>query len=137
MSDKLTEIRELVEDADDNALKLLELTHDFDEEVRFRAVEAFQNVLPSDAVLRRIRECLEDGDELVRATSIELLGDWRDSESTEVLYAALNDKSELVRAAASISIGKIGRKDSSRLLEHQFKVSGNTEKASVAIALYI
>lgn len=137
MTDKISEIEELAGNVKSNIPRLLELTEDADEEVRFRAVEAFHNLHPSDAVLQRIRECLGDEDELVRTECIELLGEWRDLESTEALYASLNDKSELVRTAASISIGQIGRKDSARLLEHQFEVSGSTEKASVAIALYI
>jgi len=132
---KLTEIDNLANGATKNIGRLLELSYD-DEEIRFRSVEAFEYFTQTDAILKRVYEGLKDDDELVRTTCIELLGEWKNTDSTEMLYTALSDKSEIVRAAAITSLGQIARKDTIWILREKFNNLHGIERASAAMALY-
>ena len=133
---KLIEIDSLANGSNNNISRLVELTYDSDEEVRYRAFEAFEYFIPTSAILDRVRNGLEDKDELVRSTCIELLGDWKDSNSTESLYLALSDESDIVRSAAITSLGRIARKDTIWILKQKFLNWHGIEKASAAMALY-
>ena len=133
---KLIEIDSLANGSSNNISRLLVLSHDSDEEVRYRALEAFEYFQPTDTILSRVRNGLGDEDELVRSTCAELLGDWKDSNSTEKLYLALSDESEIVRSAAITSLGKIARKDSIWILKERLSNMHGIERASAAMALY-
>lgn len=133
---KLIEIENLATGAVQNISRLLELSYDNDDEVRYRAIEAFEYFRPTDEIINRARQGLGDEDELVRSTCIELLGDWQDSDSTENLYLALSDQSEIVRSATITSLGKIARKDTIWILKEKFPNWRGVEKASAAMALY-
>ena len=93
--EKLTEIEKLADGSSQNIIRLLELSHDSDEEVRHRSIEAFGSFEPTEAILSRVREGMNDEDEIVRTMSIELLGDWEDVDSIEKLYLALDDEIEI------------------------------------------
>lgn len=134
--DKLTEIENLANGDEENIARLLMLTHDKDEEVRYRAVEAFEEFFPTTPIIDRVKQCLRDEDDLVRTISIELIGDWRQSDSIDDLYSLLNDPSEIVRFAAVISIGQIGREDSISLLENRISNAEASEKACIGMSLY-
>ena len=136
LMNKLIEIESLANGSSKNISRLLELSHDVDEEVRYRAFEAFEYFMPTDEILSRVRDGLEDEDELVRSTCIELLGDWKDANSTESLYLALSDESEIVRSAAITSLGQIARKDTIWILKQKFSDWHGIERASAAMALY-
>lgn len=133
---KLVEIENLANGSSKNISRLLVLSHDPDEEVRYRALEAFEYFQPTDPIISRVKEALDDEDELVRSTCVELLGDWKDRSSTEALYLALSDESEIVRSAAITSLGKISRKDAIWILKDRFPNMHGIEKASAAMALY-
>ena len=134
--EKLTEIEKLENGSSINIKRLLELSHDADDEVRCRAIEAFENFEPTDAILSRVREGINDEDEIVRAMSIELLGDWADVDSIDNLYRAFGDVSDIVRAAALTSLGQMGRKDVAGVLEGKYPLFEGIEKVSAAMALY-
>jgi len=133
---KLVEIENLANGSCGNLDRLIELTYDTDEEVRYRAFEAFEHFTPTDAIINRVRNGLEDEDELVRSTCIELLGDWKDGNSTENLYLALSDESEIVRSATITSLGQISRKDTIWVLKQKLSNLRGIERASAAMALY-
>jgi HEAT repeat protein len=133
---KLEEIENLANGSIKNINRLLVLSRDSDEEVRYRALEAFEYFQPTDSIRDRVQEGLGDEDELVRSTCAELLGDWKDRTSTEALYLALSDESEIVRSAAITSLGKISRKDTSWILKDRFPNMSGVERASAAMALY-
>jgi len=134
--DKLADIEKLEDGSSENIKRLLELSHDADDEVRCRAIEAFENFEPTDAILSRVREGINDEDEIVRAMSIELLGDWADVDSIDNLYRAFGDVSDIVRAAALTSLGQMGRKDVAGVLEGKYPLFEGIEKVSAAMALY-
>jgi len=131
------EIEGLANGSSNNIQRLLGLTNDIDEEVRFRAFEAFEHFTPTAAILKKVRQGLKDDDELVRSTCIELIGDWKDKDSTEELYLALSDQSEIVRSAAITSLSQIARKDSIWILKQKFNEWRGVERASAAMALYL
>jgi len=134
--EKLTEIEKLADGSSQNIIRLLELSHDSDEEVRHRSIEAFGSFEPTEAILSRVREGMNDEDEIVRTMSIELLGDWEDVDSIEKLYLALDDEIEIVRAAALTSLGQMGRKDIIGVVEEKYPDFDGIEKVSAAMALY-
>ena len=134
--DKLADIEKLEDGSSKNIKRLLELSHDGNEEVRCRAIEAFENFEPTGAILSRVREGINDEDEIVRAMSIELLGDWADVDSIDNLYRAFGDVSDIVRAAALTSLGQMGRKDVAVVLEGKYPLFQSIEKVSAAMALY-
>jgi HEAT repeat protein len=135
--EKLTEIEKLDNGSSQNIDRLLELSHDSDNEVRYRSIETFENFdEPTEAILSRVREGLNDENEIVRTTSIELLGDWEDVDSIEMLYSALDDESDIVRGAALTSLGQMGRKDIIEVVEEKYPGFEGIEKVSAAIALY-
>ena len=134
--EKLTEIEKLEDGSSQNIKRLLELSHDGDDEVRCRAIEAFENFEPTDAILSRVREGINDEDEIVRAMSIELLGDWADVDSIDNLYRAFGDVSDIVRAAALTSLGQMGRKEIAGVLGEKYPLFEGIEKVSAAMALY-
>ena len=134
--DKLADIEKLEDGSSQNIKRLLELSHDGNDEVRCRAIEAFENFDPTDAILSRVREGINDEDEIVRAMSIELLGDWADVDSIDNLYRAFGDVSDIVRAAALTSLGQMDRKDVAEVLEGKYPIFGGIEKVSAAMALY-
>ena len=136
MVDKLNEIENLGNGSSINISRLIELSCDSDAEIRFRAFEAFEKFVPTKEILTCVRGAVNDKDELVRSTCIELLGDWRDWESIEKLYSALSDGSEFVRSAAITSLGQIGKKDTIVFLEGKFPEFQGVEKVSAAMALY-
>ncbi len=108
MTDEFGEIERLANGLSQNINRLLELSYDNDEEVRYEAIEAFKKFDPSEAILFRVREGVNDENELVRTMCIELLGDWEDADSIEKLYLALDDESEMVRSGAITSLGQMG-----------------------------
>jgi HEAT repeat protein len=134
--EKLTEIEELANGSSRNIERLLELSHDSDDEVRHRSIEAFENFEPTETILSRVREGINDEDEIVRTMSIELLGDWEDVDSIEMLYSALDDESDIVRGAALTSLGQMGRKDIIGVLETKYPDFEGIEKVSATMALY-
>lgn len=134
--EKLTEIEKLANGSSQNINRLLELSHDSDEEVRYESIEAFENFDPTEAILSRVREGINDEDELVRRMSIELLGDWEDVDSIEKLYLAMGDESEMVRSGAITSLGQMGRKDIIKILEEKYPNFQGSEKVSASMALY-
>lgn len=137
MDNKLSEIEDLAKSPSmKNVSRLLELSYDTDEEVRFRSIEAFVGYTPTSTMLERIRKGVFDSDELVRTTCIELIGDWQDCDSLELLYSALSDDIEIVRSAAITSLGQLGQQDTVRILEEKFSKLEGTEKASAVMALY-
>lgn len=137
MDKKLIEINSLSLDITDNSLKrLLELSNDEDEEVRFRSIEALANFNVTEVMINRVRQGLADVDELVRIECVELIGDWEDSESIELIYKCLGDSSELVRSAAITCLGQIGKEDTTAVLITKFQDLTGLERLSCAIALY-
>ena len=134
--EKLNEIEKLEYGSIRNINRLLKLSHDSDNEVRHRSIEAFENFEPTEAILYRVREGINDEDEIVRTMSRELLGDWEDVDSIENLYSALGDESEIVRAAALTSLGQMGRKDIIRVVEENYPDFEGIEQVSAAMALY-
>ncbi len=137
MQDKLTEIESLANGNGKNISRLLKLSHDNDEEVRFRAIEAFENFSAIDSILTRVRESLTDPDELVRTMAVELIGDWKDTGSIRILYSLMSDKSEIVRAAAITSLGQINEKETIWFLQKKYSSLNGLEKLSAAMALYM
>lgn len=136
MSDKLAEIESLANSNANNIKRLLELSQDTDEEVRFRAIEAFESFTKTPLLLDRVRAGLSDDDELVRSTCAELIGVWQDSNSIETLFQLVSDEDELVRSAAITSLGKMARKDAVWFLEGKYKELQSLERLSASIALY-
>lgn len=139
MTNKLSEIEELSissTNPSDSITRLLELSFDEDEEVRYRAIEAFENFAVTDNILERVRCLLNDCDELVRVQAVELLGYWRDSSSCELIYKSLNDKSSLVRSSAIISLARACGKSYLSEMRRLAAVGDCAEQLSATVALY-
>lgn len=131
---KIGEIAAISESSPEGRERLLELSHDLDPEVRFRAIEKLGQY-KSDAVRSRVRESLHDPDELVRVACIEILGSWRDSASVGALQNCLSDPERIVRQAAAVSLGQIGDEGIVPELEARIPGTADTEKASYYFAL--
>ncbi|MFP1679760.1 HEAT repeat domain-containing protein [Alloalcanivorax sp. C16-2] len=137
MNEKLTEIEGLIRHPTPQTLsRLLELSYDSDEEVRFRSIEALEKYTVTNEMLCRVRQGLSDVDELVRTTCAELIGDWEDKCSVELLYNCIHDESQLVRSAAITALGQIGRPDTVSFLAGKHPSLSGLERLSSAMALY-
>lgn len=135
--DKLSEIENIADGDEASLVRLIELSYDKDEEVRFRAIEAFYLLPLSKKILERVRESLDDSDEMVRITGIELLGEWRDVASKERLYDFLIDKDPLIFSAAIISLAQLGGEEVVQKLKEKTVTDFGLEGLSVSIGLYI
>jgi HEAT repeat protein len=119
--------------------ELIELSRDDDAEVRFRAIEALSSCLSTQLVRTRLREALQDSDDLVRATTVEALGDSGDRSFAPDLIDATSDPSELVRSAALIGVGQVGSREATWMLERTLQQTGLStfERLSAEVALYM
>jgi HEAT repeat protein len=131
---KLSEIEAIPENRPESRDRLLELSHDIDPEVRFRAIEKLGRY-PSDSIPSRVREGLRDPDELVRVACIEILGGWRDSDSVSALQNCLSDPERIVRQAAAVSLGLIGDERMVPELEARIPGTADTDKTAYYFAL--
>ena len=137
-SSKLQEIEQLQLGGASSITRLMELSEDIDEEVRFRAIEGL-GFLPVTAESRAaITKALTDSDSLVRAAAVEILGNWSPEHAEHLLVEAIGDTDELVRASAIISLGSAGSKQSIWLLEQKYRTQScsSAEQLSCVVALY-
>lgn len=116
--------------------QLLMLSSNKDPEIRMRALEALSQYKPSKNVLSVFRERLNDTDELVRITAIEALGNYKDTKSISKLIERLKDTSNLVKESAIISLGQMQSREIVISLEDMYLEACDSEKLSLAIALY-
>jgi len=135
--DKLEEIKFIISNNEiEKVERLLELSNDNDEEVRFRAIGALYPFSDKKGVFDRVRDAIKDSDSLVRVESIGLLGDWQDVSSVLQIIESLSDDDWLVRASAAISLGKIGDKKAISAIEAKLEsVSYDEELLRYYIAL--
>jgi HEAT repeat protein len=108
--------------------RLLQLSYDNDAEVRLRAIEALYPFSDTQEIIHRIREALDDYDELVRVASIEILGDWEDNSSVSKIINCLNDEQWLVRAYAAIALCKLGDRIAVEVIESKICYTSNDEE---------
>ncbi|MDD2815233.1 MAG: HEAT repeat domain-containing protein [Thiotrichaceae bacterium] len=107
---KLTEI-ELIEDsATPNVNRLLELSKDEDDEIRYRAFELLIcHQLPE--VKQQVLIGLNDSEELVRVACLEILGYWEEEDCLEQIRQLLiSDESFIVQSYAALALAEIGNK---------------------------
>ena len=135
---KLREIEKLQLRGVSSTARLIQLSHDEDEEVRFRAIEGLGTLPVTVDSRKTIARALTDSDSLVRAAAAEILGNWDPKRAEHLLVEAIEDSDELVRTAAIVSLGSIGSKQSIWLLERKYRNQscGSLERLSFAIALY-
>lgn len=123
--------------SENNLQRVMELTFDPDDEVRFRSIEALEEFGVNNEILSRVQSGLNDDDELVRTVCAELIGDWKSLESISILAKSLGDPSEIVRSAVIISLGQIGDRSSIPALVGIYPNTEGLEKVSLDTALYL
>jgi len=135
---KLNEVEQLLAGNEKSIVRLIELSTDDDEEVRYRAVEALGHVPLTSETVAAIKGAVTDSDDLVRSSAIETLGSQEIAGAEELLVGALTDESELVRTAAIVSLGTVGSQASIWTLEKRYRARscGDAEMLACAVALY-
>jgi HEAT repeat protein len=136
---KLTAIEALGEIPNSGCIKsiLIELTENYDDEIRYYALESLKGYDGED-VFEAIVRNLKDSDELVRISVVEAIGDLNEIKGLEHLYEALTDKEEIVRGYAAEGIGKIGKAASIPILEKHLKYeTSSLSKLGFFVGLYL
>lgn len=135
---KLKEIEELSLRGPRSVSRLIVLSQDDDEEVRFRAIEALAAAPRNGESELAVKGALSDPDGLVRTAAVEALGFWKPTGADLLLTEAIDDPDPLVRSAAMIGLGSIGSKRSIWTLERKYRSQSceSADRLSCTIALY-
>jgi HEAT repeat protein len=131
---KLLEIENI--DPKKCVLRLLELSHDKNSEVRYRAVERLSEA-PVNFAKDRASSAAFDKDELVRIAAVEIIGNLKDRSLKDLLIAKLNDRKHLVRCYASLALAEIGDKSAVPYILKLLKKSSEREKAYYYFSLIL
>lgn len=89
---------------------LIDLLHDDDWRIRYRAAEALGEIRSSHAAAPLIR-ALDDERDHVRYMAVKSLGALEEKAAVPSIILRLSDENEYVRRIAAISLGKIGGED--------------------------
>lgn len=111
---------------------------DRDSEVRFRSAEALGLLLSGKSrVPLALLAATRDRTELVRIAAVEAIGRARVASARPVLWAALSDRSPLVRRFAAIAIGQFASpRDTEKLIRRMRTERSSTAKTGYYEALY-
>lgn len=103
---------------------------------RIVAVLAFGKIgkINKQAVVK-LRESLKDGEPMVRALAVIVLGRLEDKESLAAIEASGDDEDTVVRGVAALSMGKLGDKKTLPALEKLTRDKENSVRASAALAI--
>lgn len=115
---------------------LLSLLDASNSEVRYYAVESLES-FTGDDIDQAIIPRLKDSNELVRISSIEVIGNHKYKQAIPFLKQVLSDKSALVRGTAAEILGKLGNKDIAQILEDGLrKETRNSARLGFYLGLY-
>ncbi len=117
-----------------NFSKLIDLSFDKDEEVRFRSLEALSSY-PNPNVVERMLDALNDTDSLVRTTAIESLSNIKLALSEEILLKYLDDESETVRIATYRSLTSFNTKNVENIISGKLSILKGVERVSALSTL--
>jgi HEAT repeat protein len=113
---------------------LLSYATNANSEVRMRAIEKLGEINATSSI-GVIKAGIKDKDYLVRASSLQVLGDWKIKGVFDQIVDALNDKELIVRMAAAEALGSIGDLKSVPVLKNHISSAKDNELAPTFYSL--
>lgn len=116
---------------------LIEQTGDSNRNIRAEALMSLSKFKKNENTKKVCLSCLYDKDEYVRMRAAEAACDLSDDEVIPHLIKLLEDKNQLIRVYAAVSLGYLGNLDSISILEELLKrEKRNATKLRISFGLY-